>query len=370
MAGFLSGIGDLLNNPAVQQLLPAALGAAGGALTSPRLSGARGAIGRGLVGGAEGLAAGQQTAAYSQEAKLRQAQLQHTQIEDKVASFNLNKAQQDQQRLADLRTQNPSLSGLSDADLYNQVSLLPGIKRQLMIAAKNPDPKMQPFTSKLQNVDLNSLDYDSAKSLFTAYTTYKEAPGEPLVQVQSAKGQNIWVPRSQAVNQAVAPPKEDADLAAVRATNIRKTEMEMAGTLPARPTSRATGEVTESQASAHAMNWYEKMRSENSKVEIENAKNDYPGATPAPLPHPDLPATFEDWRSSKNGQDFVNAYKGTAAKPTGAPASRDELKAAPDWHTVKGATAPAVGKTKREDNTYKTPDGKIFVVKHGFGYPG
>lgn len=67
--GFLSGIGDLLSNPAIQQLIPAIAGAAGGALTSPRLAGARGSIGAGLLGGVQGLAEGQRAAAYGQEAK-------------------------------------------------------------------------------------------------------------------------------------------------------------------------------------------------------------------------------------------------------------------------------------------------------------
>jgi hypothetical protein len=79
MAGFLSGIGDLLKNPAVMELLPAALGAAGGALSSPRLAGGRGALGRGLLGGSEGLMMGQQAAAQAQLAPAQMAELQqHT----------------------------------------------------------------------------------------------------------------------------------------------------------------------------------------------------------------------------------------------------------------------------------------------------
>ena len=76
MAGFLNGVGDLLKNPAVMELLPAALGAAGGALTSPRLGGARGSIGNAMLGGAQGLALGSKAAAEAQLAPAEIGELQ------------------------------------------------------------------------------------------------------------------------------------------------------------------------------------------------------------------------------------------------------------------------------------------------------
>ena len=64
--GLLDGLDSVLTNPAVEALLPAALGAAGAGLTSPRRAGTRGAIGSALSGGAQGLAEGMRTAAESQ----------------------------------------------------------------------------------------------------------------------------------------------------------------------------------------------------------------------------------------------------------------------------------------------------------------
>ena len=234
MAGFLSGVSDLLSNPAIQQLIPAIAGAAGGALTSPRLAGARGSIGRGLLGGAEGLAQGQQAAAYGQEAKLRQAQLQHTQMEDQIAAYNLKTAKDAATRLTDLRAQHPELSGLNDADFYNSAVHLPALKNQLKVAAANPDPRLAAFTSRLKGVDYASLDFDSAKTWLDAYAKFKEAPAEPMVQIKGPSGNAIWVPRSMGAGKEVAPPKEDPDLAALRGANLQKAKMEMDGTLPPR----------------------------------------------------------------------------------------------------------------------------------------
>jgi hypothetical protein len=70
------GLLDVLQNPAVEALLPAVLGAAGGALSSPRLAGGRGAIGRGLLGAGEGLTSGIQTAQQQQRLTMEQQRQQ------------------------------------------------------------------------------------------------------------------------------------------------------------------------------------------------------------------------------------------------------------------------------------------------------
>jgi hypothetical protein len=97
---------------------------------------------------------------------------------------------------------------------------------------------------------------------------------------------------------------------------------------------------------------------------------------PKPLPHPNL-GSYDDYVNSADGQAFINTFKGVGGpsepgrprpKEAAKPAA-DDLKAAPDWHKVKGATAPAVAKTKYADGKYKHPDGNTYIVKDGYGYP-
>jgi hypothetical protein len=72
----MPGLMDILNSPAVEALLPALLGGAGAALSSPRLAGSRGAVGRGIMGAGEGLASGMQTAQRQQQLTLEQQKAQ------------------------------------------------------------------------------------------------------------------------------------------------------------------------------------------------------------------------------------------------------------------------------------------------------
>lgn len=99
MPGIMDSITSVLQSPAVQELLPTALGAAGGFLTTPRRAGAGGAIGRGLLGGAQGLTTGAEAVAQTNEAT---QMAQHYQL--------LN--QQAQQALKDRTTDQPVLSDM------------------------------------------------------------------------------------------------------------------------------------------------------------------------------------------------------------------------------------------------------------------
>lgn len=94
MAGSgLTGAANALNSPTTTTLLPTALGALGGYLTSPRMAGGRGALGRALLGGAEGLSTGQEAAARAMEARMN---AQHMQLVDQQLKTAI--AQKDKSR--------------------------------------------------------------------------------------------------------------------------------------------------------------------------------------------------------------------------------------------------------------------------------
>lgn len=95
----MDSLTSVLQSPAVQELLPTALGAAGGFLTTPRRAGLGGAIGGGLLGAAQGLTTGQEAMARTTEA---QQMAQH------YALVN----QQAQQAIKDRKTDQPTLAGL------------------------------------------------------------------------------------------------------------------------------------------------------------------------------------------------------------------------------------------------------------------
>lgn len=94
MPSILDDVGSLLSNPAVMELLPAVTGAIGGALTSPRLAGGRGAIGSALLGGTQGLEQGAelgaQTARLKQDAEMNKMLAKHYDLEDQIAQGNLD----------------------------------------------------------------------------------------------------------------------------------------------------------------------------------------------------------------------------------------------------------------------------------------
>ena len=66
------GLLDVLQNPAIEALLPALLGGVGRGLSSPRLAGTRGAVGQGILGAGEGLSTGIQTAQQQQRLNMEQ----------------------------------------------------------------------------------------------------------------------------------------------------------------------------------------------------------------------------------------------------------------------------------------------------------
>jgi hypothetical protein len=363
--GIMSDIGSLLKNPAVMELLPAALGAAGGALTSPRRGGVGGSIGNALTGAAGGLAQGEQAvagqqraAAYAartqEEAQYRDALIAHTKIQDQIA--------QGKEELITQRDNAFAKLPKADQDRFGT----PSIWEKTMI---NTLVKGAPVPAKK----------DAVASMFNSPT------GKAYLAARGLTDPSQLPDDPKALDTLLSSfHYESPDVAALRTANLKrinaetgKIGMEEAGTLPARPTAAggAKGAVTDSQAMSHALSQFDKMRTENEKVAIENAKNDYPGATPAPLPHPDLPANFEDWSASKAGQDFINAYKGEkAAAPKAAAGAKDDLKAAPDFHKVKGATGPAIAKAVKDgktmpDGMVTKPDGKHYIIKNGYGYP-
>lgn len=95
--GLLDDITGVLNNPTVQTLLPAALGAGAGALTSPRMSGTRGAIGNALGGAAQGLSQGVQNANRTQAVANQTALVpaEQAQLAAETQRLQSLKAQQD-----------------------------------------------------------------------------------------------------------------------------------------------------------------------------------------------------------------------------------------------------------------------------------
>lgn len=83
MPGFMDSITSVLQSPAVQELLPTALGAAGGFLTTPRRAGTGGAIGSSLLGASQGLY-------QAQQAGYRQMLTKHYALMDQISQKNLD----------------------------------------------------------------------------------------------------------------------------------------------------------------------------------------------------------------------------------------------------------------------------------------
>ena len=83
MPGIMDSITSVLQSPVVQELLPTALGAAGGFLTTPRRAGAGGAIGHAALGASQGLY-------QAQQAGYRQMLTKHYALMDQISQKNLD----------------------------------------------------------------------------------------------------------------------------------------------------------------------------------------------------------------------------------------------------------------------------------------
>jgi hypothetical protein len=400
MAGFLSGVGDLLKNPAVMELLPAALGAAGGALTSPRLGGARGSIGNAMLGGAQGLALGSKAAAEAQlapaeigELQQRTAymaqqtkQMQQAATNDQVWSANYGKWVD--QLPADKQ---------SEARIFGQsTDPKDRLKAVQMIKDEMARPVSEKFLSKMTGInqpDLAGLPTESLHDLMNkaiaartenrkfeikntdkglmSFSEDPMNPGKMTMTTLGAREVSSAAPDYKAVN------LEGGTIGVYDGRTGRMTNTGVRGTVGS---TGAAGAVNDAQTAKAITSHYEGLAKENQVVEKANAANDYPGAVPKPLPHPNL-GSYDDYVNSADGQAFINAYKGVGGpsepgkprpKEEAAKPAADELKSAPDWRTVEvngvRAKERAVAKTKYKDGEYDLK-GKRYIIKDGYGYP-
>lgn len=157
MPGIMDSITSVLQSPAVQELLPTALGAAGGFLTTPRRAGFGGAVGRGLQGAAQGITQGQEALAKAGELKAEQQR------------YNLLN-QQVQTALQQNATDQPTLAQIAQTQAG-------GMFGKMLYGDKAPD------FSKLSAPTLRSLN----EKTLGAYEAFWKGQ-KPNIQVKTAQG--------------------------------------------------------------------------------------------------------------------------------------------------------------------------------------
>lgn len=175
--GLFDDITGVLNNPAVQTLLPAALGAGAGALTAPRMGGTRGAVGAALGGAEQGLIQGQQV---KNQAALASSLMGYRQLEGQKLTAALQTAQ---------------AHDAANQDLLTHMLGSPEGKRVLgSYGINTPD-------------DIAGQRFDP-KTMHDILTDYQKqtAPQTGLKQIIGPDGNPTWVKAADAVGQQAPQP--------------------------------------------------------------------------------------------------------------------------------------------------------------------
>lgn len=404
--GILAGISNVLQNPAVQELLPAVLGAAGGVLTAPRRGGVGGSIGRGLLGGAQGLEEGQKAALEQQRASAEQQKLPGD-LQETAARTNL------------IQTQTKTLQNQLD----NQAVFAPAFKEYLESHVKDPatrarlgmmattDPKGALTDATLEatkdiNIgliarakglkpeDLAGLDAAEAKDLAVKTLSGDKFQIEKINTSHGVVLASINKTNPNDVTYTTTGLKEQPNVAVNFSPfvdsegNVHPWNNRSGTAGPAVPgvSAQPKGGVTDAGTEAALHNQWTKEGGAN-----EAAKALYdrtvgvgdlkmPGAKDFVPPFPNYNPDFSAWQNSPEGQSTATTYKGGPG-PTiaaaGAPKTRGTESGAPVVDLSKappppaGASGPAVGRaTKLADGPHKSKStGKMFIVKGGYVYP-
>lgn len=360
------GILDLIQDPTVEALIPAVLGAAGGALSGGRVQGGtRGAIGRGLLGGAEGLESGIQTAQRQQQLQMEQ---KHNAILDQTAAESLKELQADNARRAALRQKYPELSAYPDANLSTG---LQDVLARRTFSAMQQHPK---YAKALEGLDPNSYDAQTLHSIMdSAYKGQNVTPEQASViarnNAQAAKAIGETKGTLPAAPEFSSVPLADGNVGAFdhRTGTVRDTGVKGApkgvGAAP-KPTASTTPTATNQKALEEARKIYDstfKALNDQWAKSGDLMKAMDPDAKPPP--------PFDEWIKSDAGAPILKnaGYVDPSAAPSTAPAAKsgekaDKSTAPPATESTPKGTAtldPALTK-KRGAPVYKAPDGSLW----------
>lgn len=358
MSGIMDSITSVLQSPAVQELLPTALGAAGGFLTTPRRAGFGGAIGRGLLGAAQGITAGQESLAKAGELKAEQERYQL-----------LN--QQVQTALQQNATDQPTLAQIAQTQAG-------GTFGKMLYGDKPPD------FSKLSAPTLRELN---AKTLGAYEQFWKgQAPKVSYHTMQGPDGLDHLYELSASPN---GGPPERRDLGAASQESLQMRQAQMQETAALRQQTLAMQQSNE--AIVHQMQQAQSREAKQNhfntavtKLSEDTAKvtGMLTSANPA---DPDTVNTNLEQRNAlartlkseadKEGFDYdpalfeplhVGKTPGVLNKMTGGviPTEKPTVERGEKPEGLR-TDSPLVGKaTKYPDGQHKL-DGKVYTVKDG-----
>jgi len=369
MPGFLDSLSGVLQSPAVQQLLPAALGAASGFLTTPRRAGAGGAIGNALGGAAQGITTGGVLAARTQE--LQQNAAHYALLNQQVA-----------RALQDRSTDQPVVAGMLNTIAQSPISKI--------FYGNQPPPdfsKVSPETGR-----------EMLKSQMVAFEQYMKGE-KPTFQHVTGSGPD----GKDHIYELTARPdgsvdKRDLGLASQESAQLRQQQME--ATQAAREQTLAfeksnaamTHELAAGREADVEQNRFINAQNQLSKQDTDIQKL-LSGATPS---DPTSLATRVKQRNAfakqlkamaeKKGYVYdpasfepmeVGKEPGAMNKLTGGliPTEKTVLKAGESSAESSNLRTddPIVGKaTNESDGRHRMPNGRIYTVKDGkiIGYAG
>ena len=397
----MAGLLDILQNPAVEALLPALLGGAGAALSSPRLAGSRGAVGRGIMGAGEGLASGMQTAQQQQRLNMEQQQqpLKTQELQTEIAGM-----QQDQ-KLKEITLANEGLTrdyGLNIKDPAEQAkyfldpkgwmaqdSIKKGVRSSLLALGTTGVPDAL-LTGNGAYAQMGQSDpamlHDIAQKAAEAHAAGKETDlqkvhdslvkGDPKSGIPPLPDTEAWERAGKILaSKQIAVTDE-------RGEEARKTK-ETPGALPA---GSLTADqkldqklLTKTITDVHTE--YDKQKAQKDKlipiVDPDTKKTTYYGADMAPLaddsPLINLPGTFEEYQKTP---EYVDALKTGVAKgkealgTSAAPPAGKSAAASPGPSDSKGKTPPKEestphGLAKYDESKSKKAGHPVYVAPDG-----
>jgi hypothetical protein len=420
--GLGSGLESILSNPAFQALVPAAMGAAGGALSSPRLAGTRGAIGRGLLGGAQGFSSGiksaqeqqsleMQAAKNAQEAQYQTLLSKHLGLEDQIIQGNLDA----RQRRLDLFTALPpeEQKRYGTPDNYEEflrqtlaaaapTASLKGAVSQLFKSEKGKD-----YLAQMGYTDPSQLPTDRP-TLGEIFKGFKVAnPKEEAETAAAYARRDESVAKTAQIKQQTAENKEEAEPkldklkaqttaaeahaqaerlradaakeknpAEIRRMNALADQAEAkAAGYDARASMTGKGEVTPAMLAQARLKEFNRRHTELQKILAKNAeiRERLSYAPPeeidkALMPVPDVPDKISDWIKSDSGKDFDQALdpsgKASGRPPVDVtkPSAETAPKAAPKAEATPAGAVAKAGKTVPIGKKFNK-DGKNYEVR-------
>jgi hypothetical protein len=370
---------DILNSPAVEALLPALLGGAGAALSSPKLAGSRGAVGRGLMGAGEGLAGGMQTAQQQQRLNMEQqqqplkmdelsAQVQGLQQQQKMNGIVLSN--EEAKRAYGLNIKDPTDQARYFADPKSY------LERDLAVKAVPASLAALRYTG-VQESDMGAFKeiaksdpamlHDIAAKAAEAHAAGKETDFQKQVDAYVGAGMSRVAAGKQAAMDLKAAPQ-------IAVTEARGAEARATKATAPAPAPPAGGQAA---VNDKAMDSARKTYEANFKEVNESWAKNLPLIK---MMHPDEPAawkgppSFEEWSKGEPGQDALKnaGYKELDATPApAAPKPADKPAAAsPGPSDSKGKTPPKEestphGLAKFDESKSKKAGKAIYVAPDG-----